>query len=880
MVASPCSPPRASSPRPRRSGPRWPGCSTMASRPARSRSSCATPLPGGPLYRRVLSRFEIPVAVQADLDVSRTVTGPGFWPSSKPRWGGAERRTCSPICEHREWRRPAGWTGSSGSSSAAGCEAPTRPAAWRRDGNEGRNGDGSWRRSRSCAERRRDRSYCGRRPPGPLDRGVRGAARGGRRRVGPGPRAARGSRDRAGAGRAGGARSPPLPAEVIAAVGARRSDVARPHRREGAGDQSLPGPRPPGRAHVRRLDAGRGLPPARHRRPAFSPTRLAGAWRCRPANRPRRGPLPVLGLPLAAEAEALALLAKRRRRGRGDRPLPIRRRGARAARRPDAQRRGAPQDEAPSARARGGWRSPRGPRVGDWRTRCSHPARRWRPSERDRAGAEAESSRRWRARRPAEASAAGARCAWIRCWSGCARCCSGPHAREVRRVPIPVVRRPRAAASANRAGGRGASIGSVAHQVLEALYGSRPGRAAADPGGLGQWIERARELIAELGPKCSRGSAPTMPRRAPRRGGLVIAFLTDEARQPTPLQPAHAEASFGDARTRSPRSRWAAAACMGRSTESISALARRGAGPGLQDRRQGRRRPGDAERGKLQLQLYMLAARELWEMELAGGLYRPLGGTSKREPKGLLRKSVAEDLAALDPRPGDHLDRRGLRGGARRRRLRAEEIIAQIQRGDIGRRPDRRQLPRLLHLPADLPARARAARGGALLRRGGRRGVRPARHSSPEQPVASTPRPRRLPPRGGRHRQDHGSGRPLLRRGARSRGRRRADPRLHLHRAGRRSAPRAAVPASRSASEDRDRTGAFDLDHPRLLPAGAGLPSRRRRHRPPLSRRRRAGGRSARRPSLRLARSRSWSRQARPTPWSSRRPTAAAPCSR
>ena len=40
------------------------------------------------------------------------------------------------------------------------------------------------------------------------------------------------------------------------------------------------------------------------------------------------------------------------------------------------------------------------------------------------------------------------------------------------------------------------------------------------------------------------------------------------------------------------------------------------------------------KRGKLQLQLYMLAARELWGHELAGGLYRPLGATERPRAQG------------------------------------------------------------------------------------------------------------------------------------------------------------------------------------------------------------------------------------------------------
>ena len=79
-----------------------------------------------------------------------------------------------------------------------------------------------------------------------------------------------------------------------------------------------------------------------------------------------RGPIPLRGLPLAAEAAPLALLAERRRRGRRDLAVAVRRRGARAAR-PGAARRTSRSVTR---------RSPPRPAAGDWRSRSSAPARR------------------------------------------------------------------------------------------------------------------------------------------------------------------------------------------------------------------------------------------------------------------------------------------------------------------------------------------------------------------------------------------------------------------------------------------------------------------------------------------------------------------------
>jgi ATP-dependent helicase/DNAse subunit B len=50
---------------------------------------------------------------------------------------------------------------------------------------------------------------------------------------------------------------------------------------------------------------------------------------------------------------------------------------------------------------------------------------------------------------------------------------------------------------------------------------------------------------------------------------------------------------------------------------------------------------GIANEGKLQLQLYMLAARELFGLEPIGGLYQPLGAYGDRRPRGMVLKSEA-----------------------------------------------------------------------------------------------------------------------------------------------------------------------------------------------------------------------------------------------
>ncbi|HEX6585351.1 MAG TPA: PD-(D/E)XK nuclease family protein [Solirubrobacterales bacterium] len=231
--------------------------------------------------------------------------------------------------------------------------------------------------------------------------------------------------------------------------------------------------------------------------------------------------------------------------------------------------------------------------------------------------------------------------------------------------------------------------GQIAHRVLEALYESPPGpEPRPTPESLEAWRGRARDLIAELGAgRLPRERADTAA--ALRKvEGLVLAFLADEAATATAFRPAHTEAAFGMHDSEKGPLPLAGGGVHGQ-------IDRIDIGPGgealVQDYKSGAKVDGGAgmleKRGRLQLQLYMLAARELWGLELAGGIYRPLGGTGDRTPKGLLRKGLADALAGLDLRPKDHLDDERFEGALAEARSRAEEIIAAVQRGRIGRQP-------------------------------------------------------------------------------------------------------------------------------------------------------------------------------------------------
>jgi RecB family exonuclease len=239
--------------------------------------------------------------------------------------------------------------------------------------------------------------------------------------------------------------------------------------------------------------------------------------------------------------------------------------------------------------------------------------------------------------------------------------------------------------------------GQIAHQVLEGLYAEPPApEGRPTPETLQVWLDRARELVTELGPeKLPRERADTGA--ALRRvEGLVLAFLADEARTATPFRPAPelAEARFGF----DDSEKGALPLGSGGVHGQIDRIDIGPAGEALvQDYKSGAKVDGGKrmlERGKLQLQLYLLAARELW-----GGLYRPLGARneSARKPKGLLRKELKEELAGLKPRRDDHLDDEAFEAALDDAEAKAVEIIALIQAGDIGRRPIGNTCPRYCH---------------------------------------------------------------------------------------------------------------------------------------------------------------------------------------
>ena len=119
------------------------------------------------------------------------------------------------------------------------------------------------------------------------------------------------------------------------------------------------------------------------------------------------------------------------------------------------------------------------------------------------------------------------------------------------------------------------------------------------------------------------------------------------------------------------------------------------------------------EEGKLQMPLYLLAAR-VFGLEPIGGLYSPLGATTEDRPRGLIDEGAQ---GHADPRRDralnygtDFLDPDEFEETLEAARERAAEIVDPMRAGAIAPRPARRRVP-------DLVRRWRRSAGSSAARR-------------------------------------------------------------------------------------------------------------------------------------------------------------------
>ena len=215
------------------------------------------------------------------------------------------------------------------------------------------------------------------------------------------------------------------------------------------------------------------------------------------------------------------------------------------------------------------------------------------------------------------------------------------------------------------------TAGQIAHKVLERLYAEQPGEERRPtPATLRGVEERARRSWSRRSaPRSSPASAPTRPRPCTASRAWCSPSSPTRPRRGSPFlpDPELAEASFGFEDSEKPPLEARERRHPRADRPDRHRPGRRGAGPGLQVRRQGRGRQGDAREGASSSSSSTCsrpgssgAGSRRWPLPAARRR------TSARKPKGLLRKSLRRTWPA-STRGRTTTSTTRLRAGPRRR---------------------------------------------------------------------------------------------------------------------------------------------------------------------------------------------------------------------
>ena len=231
--------------------------------------------------------------------------------------------------------------------------------------------------------------------------------------------------------------------------------------------------------------------------------------------------------------------------------------------------------------------------------------------------------------------------------------------------------------------------GGLMHTVLDRLYGERPGGDPLPrPGSVGAWIERGRELVAEVAAARELGEHPAELAIVRRVEGLLTRFLREECERDGGFEPWLLEAGFGEDEGRERPALeidgWRLHGAIDRVDRDV-----RGQALVIDYKLASAVTPRGKleEQAKLQLQLYLVAVAELWGAKPVGGLYHPLRGTSARRPRGFVRDEAVAELATYGLARTDVVDDDAFEELLADARRRAGEIVTRMRRGDIRRDP-------------------------------------------------------------------------------------------------------------------------------------------------------------------------------------------------
>jgi ATP-dependent helicase/DNAse subunit B len=198
-------------------------------------------------------------------------------------------------------------------------------------------------------------------------------------------------------------------------------------------------------------------------------------------------------------------------------------------------------------------------------------------------------------------------------------------------------------------------LGAVVHTALERLYGDPPGADAVPRrGDAGRWKRRFADLLKAA---VAESESPVTPDRRLALARMTLqveAFLEAEAEATTPLRPRpdllERGFGFGEEDEDDPGELQLGEVALRGRIDRID-VEPGGTRAVLRDYKTSRSVPGVTgmrNEGKLQLQLYMLVARERLGLDPIGGLYQPLGAYGDRRPRGVVRKSECGEGGLFD----------------------------------------------------------------------------------------------------------------------------------------------------------------------------------------------------------------------------------------
>ena len=235
--------------------------------------------------------------------------------------------------------------------------------------------------------------------------------------------------------------------------------------------------------------------------------------------------------------------------------------------------------------------------------------------------------------------------------------------------------------------------GGIAHETLERLFRERPsGQARPTPETVGRWTTRAQELVREVA--ASRGwdlDSPSAAISIARFDPILARFLRRDADTGGPMapDPDMLELSFGD---REGDDHPPADLGEFQLRGAIDRVDVEGGFALIRDYKLSAKVVAGAkliEEGKLQLPLYILAARS-FGLDPIGGLYSPLAATSEDRPRGLIDKAHKATLVPDETEfhyRTDFVEAEKLEEIVQEGLAEANRVVSEIRHGQVTRNP-------------------------------------------------------------------------------------------------------------------------------------------------------------------------------------------------